>query len=90
MNIPKCEQVKLCCIKCGKLIKHDPDSSSECVNVGIWREAIAMTAYAGYKSKLEGTAFIVLICDRCLLYAASSGSAHEFYNRYDLEESPMN
>ena len=89
MQVPKCSEIKLECIKCGERIFHDEDTDAH-VNVGVWKGAIVTTAFASFKSKLQGSAFVIGVCDTCLTQAEIDKKVVCFYDNYSTEMPHMN
>jgi hypothetical protein len=91
IQVPICSSVQIHCIKCGCTIEHCNNHADSAVNVGVWNGATVGTAFSGYKSTLNGCAFIIGICDPCLKLAVDVKHAVKFYDSVkavDLPDKP--
>lgn len=90
MQIPKSGKVKVSCLVCKNQIKVHPNFEDTYVNIACWRGATVAIIFPGFFSDLDSKGLVIGICDCCLRQSVKEGTATIFYDKYNLEELPMN
>lgn len=89
MRVPTCNEVRACCICCGKEIKPHEDHVHDSINVAVWEKAVVSTIFGGYRSATSGKMFMICVCDTCIDESEKNGRVHCFFNKYDMGEAPI-
>lgn len=89
MRIPTCNEVRVRCICCGKVIEPDDDHCDDSVNVALWNNGLVTLAHGTFRSKTNGKSFVMAICDECVIIKEREERLYCFYNRLNFEGLPI-